>query len=59
MLLRERSQPLAHAAKRARQGTHDARPNAVAQSRRLKPSIPLTGCYHIPIRDEIELVRTL
>jgi GNAT superfamily N-acetyltransferase len=28
---------------------------AVEESRRLKPSIPLTGAYGIPIRDEIEL----
>ncbi len=28
---------------------------AIAQSRRLKPSIPLTGMDGIPIRDEIEL----
>jgi len=31
------------------------RPNAVAESRRLKPEIPLTGQNGIPIRDEIEL----
>lgn len=30
-------------------------PNAVAESRRLKPEIPLIGEYGIPIRDEIEL----
>jgi ribosomal protein S18 acetylase RimI-like enzyme len=35
------------------------RPNALAESRKLKPTIPLTGCYGIPIRDEIELVREL
>jgi GNAT superfamily N-acetyltransferase len=29
--------------------------NAVADSRRLKPEIPLTGEHGIPIRDEIEL----
>ncbi len=29
--------------------------NAVAQDRRLKPEIPLTGMDGIPIRDEIEL----
>ncbi len=28
---------------------------AIAESRRLKPSIPLEGNYGIPIRDEIEL----
>jgi ribosomal protein S18 acetylase RimI-like enzyme len=29
--------------------------NAIAESRRLKPEIPLTGYDDIPIRDEIEL----
>ena len=29
--------------------------DAVEESRRLKPSIPLTGAHGIPIRDEIEL----
>ena len=29
--------------------------NAIEQSRRLKPSIPLTGAHGIPIRDELEL----
>ena len=29
--------------------------NAIADSRRLKPEIPLTGENGIPIRDEIEL----
>ncbi|MEI9997386.1 MAG: GNAT family N-acetyltransferase [Rhizomicrobium sp.] len=29
--------------------------DAIAQARLLKPSIPLTGSYDIPIRDEIEL----
>ncbi len=33
--------------------------NAVAESRRLKPEIPLTGYDSIPIRDEIELVIAL
>jgi len=32
-------------------------PGAIARSRELKPSIPATGAYGIPIRDEIELVR--
>lgn len=32
------------------------RPDAIEESRRLKQSIPPTGCYGIPIRDEIELV---
>lgn len=31
------------------------RPNALETSRRLKPSIPLTGLDGIPLRDEIEL----
>jgi GNAT superfamily N-acetyltransferase len=30
-------------------------PGALADSRRLKPSIPDTGAYGIPLRDEIEL----
>ncbi|MCE1247474.1 MAG: GNAT family N-acetyltransferase [Firmicutes bacterium] len=29
--------------------------NSVAELRKLKPSIPETGCYGIPIRDEIEM----
>jgi ribosomal protein S18 acetylase RimI-like enzyme len=32
---------------------------ALADSRRLKPSIPDTGAYGIPIRDELELERRL
>lgn len=28
--------------------------DAIAESRRLKPTIPATGCYGLPIRDEIE-----
>ncbi|WP_249227276.1 GNAT family N-acetyltransferase [Kutzneria sp. CA-103260] len=35
------------------------RPGAVEESRRLKPQINEIGCYDIPIRDEIELVRDL
>jgi hypothetical protein len=35
------------------------RPNAVEESRRLKPQIPDVGCYDIPIRDELDLVREL
>jgi GNAT superfamily N-acetyltransferase len=31
------------------------RPNALDESRRLKPGIPQTGFYGIPLRDEIEL----
>jgi DNA-3-methyladenine glycosylase I len=31
------------------------RPGAIADSRRLKPSIPELGSYGIPLRDEIEL----
>ena len=34
-------------------------PDAVEQSRRIKPEIPLTGNDVIPIRDEIELEMTL
>lgn len=30
-------------------------PNALEQSRKLKPEIPLVGKYGIPLRDEIEL----
>jgi len=33
--------------------------NAVAASRRIKPDIPLLGCYGIAIRDEIELEQRL
>jgi GNAT superfamily N-acetyltransferase len=35
------------------------RPGAVEESRRLKPQIPEIGCYDIPIRDELDLVREL
>jgi len=35
------------------------RPGAVAEARRLKPSIPELGDYGIPIRDEIDLVLDL
>jgi N-acetylglutamate synthase-like GNAT family acetyltransferase len=35
------------------------RPDAIRQSRKLKPSIPQIGQFGIPIRDEIELVRML
>ncbi len=38
---------------------HEVRVNAIEHSRRLKPSIPRIGDHGIPIRDEIELVRTL
>ena len=31
------------------------RRGAVNEARKIKPSIPLTGCNNIPIRDEIEL----
>lgn len=37
----------------------DLRPNAIAESRKLKPEIPLTGQDGIPIRDEIELEMSL
>lgn len=33
--------------------------DAITESRRLKPSISLIGAYGIPIRDEIELEKTL
>lgn len=32
-------------------------PDAVTEARRIKPSIPLTGAYGIPIRDELVLER--
>ena len=35
------------------------RPGAVEQSRKIKPSIPLTGEHGIPIRDELELEKDL
>jgi GNAT superfamily N-acetyltransferase len=35
------------------------RPGGVDASRRLKPEIPLTGAYGIPLRDELELERTV
>ena len=35
------------------------RPNAIEESRQLKQTIPATGNYGIPIRDEIELVHSL
>ena len=35
------------------------RPNVIEESRRLKQTIPETGNYGIPIRDEIELVHPL
>jgi GNAT superfamily N-acetyltransferase len=34
-------------------------PNALAESRKLKPQIPLIGMDHIPLRDEIELEKRL
>ncbi len=34
-------------------------PNALEQSRRLKPEIPLVGRDGIPLRDELELEMTL
>jgi GNAT superfamily N-acetyltransferase len=44
-----------------RRGLHilGVRPGAVAAARALKPSIPMTGGYGIPIRDEIVLGRAL
>nr|WP_246726453.1 GNAT family N-acetyltransferase [Microvirga arsenatis] len=35
------------------------RPGAVNEARKIKPSIPLLGLDGIPLRDEIELVRSL
>jgi GNAT superfamily N-acetyltransferase len=35
----------------------ELRPGAVDQSRRIKPEIPLTGDYGIPLHDEIDLTR--
>jgi GNAT superfamily N-acetyltransferase len=35
------------------------RPGAIAEARRLKPSIPEQGAYGIPLTDEIELEYTL
>jgi ribosomal protein S18 acetylase RimI-like enzyme len=37
----------------------ELRPDAVEESRRMKPQIPLVGAYGIPIRDELVLVREL
>lgn len=37
----------------------EVRVNAVDMARKLKPEIPLTGAYGLPIRDEIELGRML
>ena len=44
-----------------RRGLHilEVRPDGVARSREVKPSIPLIGSYGIPIRDEIVLGRDL
>jgi hypothetical protein len=38
---------------------HALRPNAVADARRVKPSIPQSGAYGLPIRDEIDLILDL
>src|SRR5205823_2603833 len=35
------------------------RPNALEAARRLKPEIPLSGDYGIPLRDELELEMAL
>ncbi len=37
----------------------ELRPDAVDESRRMKPQIPLVGAHGIPIRDELVLVREL
>ncbi len=44
-----------------RRGLHilEIRPDGVARSREVKPSIPLIGSYGIPMRDEIVLGRDL
>jgi len=44
-----------------RRGLHilEVRPDGVARSREVKPSIPLIGSYGIPMRDEIVLGRDL
>lgn len=44
-----------------RRGLHilEVRPDGVAESREVKPSIPLIGSYGIPMRDEIVLGREL
>jgi hypothetical protein len=35
------------------------RVDAIRESRKLKPEIPMTGSYGLPIRDEIELIRAV
>ena len=35
------------------------RPGAVGRARQIKPEIPLTGDYDIPVRDELDLVRPI
>ncbi len=35
------------------------RPGAIGEARRLKPTIPIHGCYNIPIHDEIKLELTI
>lgn len=37
----------------------ELRPEAVDESRRKKPQIPLVGAYGIPVRDELVLAREL
>lgn len=37
----------------------ELRPGAVAESRKIKPEIPDTGDYGIPVHDELDLVRTV
>ena len=34
-------------------------PGAIDRARRMKPSIPFIGCYGIPTRDELTLVKNL
>jgi ribosomal protein S18 acetylase RimI-like enzyme len=37
----------------------ELRPGAIAESRKVKPEIPETGDHGIPLRDELDLVRTV
>jgi GNAT superfamily N-acetyltransferase len=37
----------------------ELRPGAVTRARRAKPEIPLTGEFGIPLRDELELIRSV
>ena len=37
----------------------ELRPGAVTRARRAKPEIPMTGEYGIPLRDELDLIRSV